>query len=104
MTSDASAQLLVKKVKPEYPKDLQNQGVQGLVVLKIRISKQGDVMDVTLASGPPALAPYAINAVKQWKYKPFLLNGNPLMVDTEVHVNFKVTGSGSSVLSGDHVR
>jgi protein TonB len=62
--------------------------IQGRVVLKVVISKTGDVVSLALVSGDPLLAPAAIDAVKQWKYKPYLLNGNPVEVDTQVTVNF----------------
>jgi TonB family protein len=88
MTPAASAKLIIKKVNPKYPEDLRKQGVRGVVVLKIRISKTGDVTDIALVSGPAPLAPYSIEAVRQWKYKPFLLNGNPLVIDTEVRLIF----------------
>jgi periplasmic protein TonB len=56
--------------------------------LQVKIDKQGDVYDVKLISGHPQLAPAAIDAVKQWKYKPYLLNGYPVDVETQITVNF----------------
>jgi periplasmic protein TonB len=60
------------------------------VVLPVMISKAGEVSTVELITGHPMLAPAAIEAVKQWKYKPYLhlLNGQPVEVDTQVSVNF----------------
>ncbi|MFZ0138032.1 MAG: energy transducer TonB [Candidatus Sulfotelmatobacter sp.] len=80
--------LLVSKVQPEYPPDAKDQRVQGAVVLKVSIDKEGNVANVQLVNGHPLLAPAAIEAVKQWKYKPFLLDGVPLEVETQVTVNF----------------
>ena len=80
--------LLVKKVDPEYPKELKKKRIQGMVTLKILISKEGDVSKVEPVSGHPELAPLAIDAVKQWKYKPYLLQGEPVMAETTVQVNF----------------
>jgi TonB family protein len=80
--------LLKSKVNPTYPDDAREQGVQGVVVLQVEIDKEGNVDKVQLISGHPLLAPAAIEAVQQWKYKPFLLNGNPMNVETQVQVNF----------------
>jgi protein TonB len=57
------------------------------------ISRAGDVASIELISGHPMLAPAAIDAVKQWKYKPYLLNGNAVEVDTEIQVNFTLSGN-----------
>jgi protein TonB len=80
-------------VNPDYPKDARKQGIQGPVILRVQISKAGDVTDVKLISGHPALAQAAINAVQQWKYKPYLLNGYPVEVETQVQVNFTLAGN-----------
>jgi TonB family protein len=85
--------LIVKKVQPEYPPEAREQRIQGEVVLRVMVSRQGDVSKVSLISGHPLLAPAAMDAVKQWKYQPFLLNGQPLEVDTEVVVNFRLESS-----------
>ena len=57
-----------------------------------QISKDGTIQNLQLISGHPMLAPAAIEAVKQWKYKPYLLNGEPVEVDTQVQVNFTLAG------------
>ncbi len=80
--------LIVKKVPPEYPQDAKDQRIQGSVVLKVTVDKQGSVATVELISGHPALAPASMEAVKQWKYKPYLLNQQPVEVETQVTVNF----------------
>jgi TonB family protein len=80
--------LLVKKVPPSYPEDARQSRIQGQVVLKALIDTNGDVADLDLISGHPALAPAAIAAVKQWKYKPYLLNGQPVNAETQITVNF----------------
>ena len=82
-----SAQI-VTKVAPVYPSQARQARIQGSVVLKVRVNKSGDVTDIQLYSGHPMLAPAAIEAVKQWKYKPYLLNGEAVDVETEVTVNF----------------
>ena len=70
-----AAGLLRKRVAPEYPQKARDNRIQGTVVLKARISTEGDVAELWVVSGDPALAAAAIEAVKQWKYKPFSLNG-----------------------------
>jgi protein TonB len=84
--------LLVRKVNPNYPPLARQARIQGTVVLHAVISKDGSIENLTLVSGHPMLAPSAIEAVKQWKYKPYLLNGEPVEVDTEVQVNFTLAG------------
>jgi TonB family protein len=80
--------LIIKKVTPAYPPLARQARIQGLVFMKVQISKTGDVENIQLISGHPMLAPSAIEAVKQWKYKPYLLNGEPVEVETNVTVNF----------------
>ena len=79
---------LVTKVRPEYPPDAKGQRIQGAVVMRVKIDKAGDVSNIQLISGHPLLAPAAIDAVKQWKYRPYLLNGSPVDIDTQVTVDF----------------
>jgi TonB family protein len=88
--------LIAKKVQPQYPQQAREQHIQGSVVLKAQISKEGDVIQLELVSGHPVLVPAAIEAVKQWKYKPFLLNGQPLLVETQVTVNFTLQPSADA--------
>jgi TonB family protein len=86
-----SAGLIIKKVQPQYPEDAKQARVQGQVVLQVEISKEGTVRNLQLISGDPMLAPAAIEAVKQWIYKPYLLNGEPVVVETQVIVNFTLS-------------
>jgi TonB family protein len=79
---------LVTKVRPEYPPDAKGQRIQGAVVMRVKIDQAGDVSNIQLISGHPLLAPAAIDAVKQWKYRPYLLNGRPVEIDTQVTVDF----------------
>jgi TonB family protein len=78
----------VKKVDAKYPPEARAQHIQGAVVLNVVIDREGNVGDVQLNSGHPMLAPAAIEAVKQWKYKPYLLNGQPIAMETQVSVDF----------------
>ena len=82
--------LLTKRVEPEYPEAARQGHVEGTVVLQTKIDAHGDVEDVTVISGPPLLVPAAVDAVKQWKYKPYMLNGQPAKMETQVVVVFEL--------------
>src|SRR6202171_772299 len=84
--------LLIKKVTPNYPQLAKQARIQGTVVLQAEISKDGTIQNLQLISGHPMLAPAAIEAVRQWRYKPYLLNGEPVAVETQVVVNFSLSG------------
>ena len=88
ITESAESSLIVKKVDPVYPPLARQARIQGSVILQVEISKSGDVENVQLYRGHPMLATAAIDAVKQWKYKPYLLNGQAVEVETRVTVNF----------------
>jgi len=92
VSQGVSQGLLVRRVQPNYPPLARQARISGTVVLHAVISKDGSIENLTLVSGHPMLAPAAIDAVKQWKYRPYLLNGEPVEVDTEVLVNFTLAG------------
>src|ERR1700720_1568008 len=92
VSQGVSAGLLVRRFQPTSPPLARQARIQGQVVLRAVISKDGSIENLSLVSGHPMLAPAAIDAVKQWKYKPYLLNGEPVEVDTEVLVNFTLAG------------
>ena len=83
---------LVKKVNPSYPPEARRQHVEGTVVVRVNIDKDGNVTSVEPVTGHPLLMPAAIDAVKQWTYKPYLLNRTPVDVETTVLLNFVVSG------------
>jgi TonB family protein len=83
--------LLVTKVVPTYPQLARQARVQGEVVLDVGISKEGTIESLRALTGHPMLIPAAIDAVKQWRYKPYHLNGEPVPVQTQVTVNFSLT-------------
>ena len=93
VSAGVSNGLVVKRVRPEYPDEAKRGRIQGTVLMHATISRAGDVASIELISGHPMLAPAAIDAVKQWKYKPYLLNGNAVEVDTEIQVNFTLSGN-----------
>jgi protein TonB len=92
VSQGVSQGLLVKRIQPNYPPLARQARIQGTVVLQAEISKDGSIQNLRLISGHPMLAPAAIEAVKQWKYKPYLLNGEPVEVETQVQVNFTLSG------------
>jgi protein TonB len=79
---------IVKKVMPVYPPEAKAAGIQGSVHLTVMISAEGKVEDVVIVDGDPRLADAAVTAVRQWEYRPVLLNGDPVAVTTQVDVNF----------------
>jgi protein TonB len=92
VSQGVSTGLLIKKVQPNYPPLARQARIQGQVVLQAEISREGTIQNLRLISGHPMLAPSAIEAVKQWRYKPYLLNGEPVAVETQVVVNFTLSG------------
>ena len=92
VSSGVQQGLRVRNVNPTYPPLARQARIQGVVILQALISKNGDIENLQLISGHPMLAPAAIEAVKQWKYKPYLLNGEPVEVETQVQVNFTLSG------------
>ncbi len=84
--------LLIRKIQPNYPPLARQARIQGSVLLQAEISKDGSIQNLRLISGHPMLAPAAIEAVKQWKYKPYILNGEPVEVETQITVNFTLAG------------
>ena len=81
--------MLLHRVEPKYPKIAQGARIQGQVVLTAIISKAGDVQNVTLISGHPMLVPAALEAVRLWQYRPYMLNGEPVEVETTITVTFR---------------
>ena len=86
--------LLVRGVRPLYPPLARQARIQGTVILRAIVGKDGSIENLQLVSGHPMLAAAAIEAVRQWRYRPYTLNGAPVEVETEITVNF-VLGSGS---------
>jgi protein TonB len=83
---------LIYRVQPEYPALARQVRVQGLVVLRAIISRDGAIENLQVMSGHPLLIQAALNAVRQWRYRPYVLNGEPVEVETEVKVNFILSG------------
>ncbi len=92
VSQGVSQGLLIKKVQPPYPPLARQARIQGKVVLQAEISKEGTIQNLRLVSGHPMLTQAAIEAVKQWRYRPYFLNGEPVEVETQITVIFSLSG------------
>jgi TonB family protein len=90
ISQGVSQGLAIKKTQPSYPPSALRMRIEGPVQLLATISKRGDISAVKILSGDPGLARAAADAVKQWKYKPYTLNGSPVEIQTQITVNFKL--------------
>jgi protein TonB len=90
ISQGVSQGLIVKKVQPVYPAQARQMRLQGTVELQANISQSGSISSVKQLSGDQVLGRAAIEAVRQWKYKPYYLNGEPVEVETQITVNFKL--------------
>jgi len=84
---------LIRRVEPVYPPLARSARIQGTVILAAVISKAGTIENLRLISGHPMLVPAAIDAVSQWRYKPYILNDEAIEVETRITVNFVLGGS-----------
>jgi protein TonB len=84
--------MLLLKTSPLYPPIARAARVQGTVVLQATISKTGSIENLHVVSGPAMLQQAALDAVKSWRYKPYLLNNEPVEVETQVNVIFTLGG------------
>jgi protein TonB len=90
LSQGVSKGLLVYRIEPHYPTVAREAHIQGIVVLTAVVDKDGIIQNLQVVTGHPMLTPAAIDAVKQWRYKPFLLNGQPVGVETTVTVTFSL--------------
>ena len=90
VSQGVSQGLLMKKVQPIYPRTALAMHIEGVVELAATISKTGGISSVKVVKGDPQLTRAATDAVKQWKYKPYLLNGEPVEITTQVTITFKL--------------
>jgi len=90
MSQGVSNGYLVHRVSPVYPSQARELRMQGAVRLDAIISEQGTIESVKLVEGQPVLARAAIDAIKQWRYKPYELNGKPVKIATTITVHFKL--------------
>jgi len=85
--------MIVHRVEPIYPPLAKQARIQGEVVLRAIISKDGRIDGLQVINGHPLLAGAAVNAVSQWRFRPYLLNGSPIEVDAQIKVHFVLGGS-----------
>ena len=78
----------MKRVSPMYPQRARSMGLQGVVELRVRVGKDGNIADVRRTSGNAILGDAAIEAVRKWHYEPMLLNGQPTEFETNVSLKF----------------
>ena len=88
ISSGVAIGLLVRRVTPEYPPIARTIRLGGTVVLQATISKSGNIENLRVVSGPALLQQAAVDAVRHWRYRPYLLNGEPVEVETTVNVEF----------------
>lgn len=79
---------VVKRVSPKYPEEARQKAIQGTVVLNVVLLKDGSVIVQSVAEGDPILSPAAVEAVRQWRYEPTVLNGQPIDMETKISVVF----------------
>lgn len=92
ISSGVEAGMLIRKTIPVYPAIARAAGVSGTVVLQATIGKDGTIEDLCVVSGPEMLRGAALDAVRNWVYRPYLLNGEPVEVETTVEVSFTLEG------------
>ena len=90
ISQGVSQGLLIKRVEPKYPPLAQAMHVQGAVILDATISREGNIANLKLVKGDQVLSRAAIDAVRQWRYKPYYLDGKPVEVQTQITINFKL--------------
>jgi protein TonB len=86
--SDVALSLLVQKTQPVYPSIARQGQVSGTIVLAATISKTGNVENLRVVSGPVMLRMSAVNAVRTWRFKPYMLNNQPIAIETTINVHF----------------
>lgn len=84
---------LLQRVEPEYPLEAREKHVQGAVVLNVQVMNDGTVGKVDVVSGDALLTPAAVQAVRQWKYQPYVVNGRPVETQTQITINFTLPSS-----------
>jgi TonB family protein len=90
VSQGVSQGLLIKRVQPVYPSQAMQMRIEGTVLLDATITKEGKISNVKVVKGDDVLAKAAVDAVKQWKYNPYFLNGEPVPIQTQVNITFKL--------------
>jgi TonB family protein len=90
---DVSASRLIHRVEPLYPPDARAQHLQGLVALDVQIGGEGAVHNIAVVEGNPVLAEAAVQAVRQWRYRPYSVDGRPVEMQTRITIRFTLPPS-----------
>jgi len=90
ISQGVSQGLVIRKVQPRYPQNALSMRIQGSVQMEATIDKEGNVTNLKVTSGDPILARAAVEAVRQWRYKPYYLDGQPVEIQTQISVNFRL--------------
>jgi TonB family protein len=91
--SSESMNRLIRRVEPEYPAEARKQNIQGAVVLEVQVLGDGTVGNIQTVTGNPLLADAAVNAVRQWKYQPNVVDGQPVQSQTRITIKFRLPTS-----------
>jgi len=98
---DMAVGMLIHKVNPEYPAKAKRARISGIVILKATISKTGEILDLHVECGPAILQEPSLKAIREWKYRPYLLRGEPVEVQTTIKVTFALGGKKKLPFSED---
>jgi protein TonB len=88
VSSGVAEGLIIHKEIPHYPQEARDKGIQGDVILQATIDTNGRPTNLVAVQGDPILVKASLDAVKHWKYRPYLLNGDPVMVETTIKIQF----------------
>jgi TonB family protein len=92
-SKDVSRTRLIHRIEPEYPPEARTQGIQGSVNLDVQIGADGAVHNITVVSGDPVLGEAAVAAVRQWRYRPYSVDGRPVEMQTRIRIRFTLRPS-----------
>jgi protein TonB len=93
--------MLIHKVNPEYPGIAKAARISGIVTVKAKISTAGEISDLHVECGPEILREPSLKAIREWKYRPYLLRGEPVEVQTTIKVTFALGGKKKVPFSKD---
>jgi TonB family protein len=87
--ADVMAKLLIHRVDPDYPEAARRENLQGVIVLDVVVGRDGSVLGIRAVNGPDVLAQAAMDALRWWRFEPYRVDGQPVVVETTVAVEFK---------------
>jgi TonB family protein len=92
---DSQPLQIIHATPAPYPPEARERRIVGTVVLKVWVNKEGNVVKATVVSGHPVFSASALDAVKEWKFKPATLQGQPVETTTQIHLNFSDKSAGA---------